>query len=135
MKNARYMIFVGASVILSSCAEIDNHQGALAGGILGSGAGAIIGHQSGNAGAGALIGGAAGALLGEGIQQSTTNQNISSARPGSTSTTRPGSNKITSSRQRSASAEPSQTKATKSAPPSPPQSKSFDSSDDGVIGY
>ena len=39
-------------------------KGALGGGALGAGAGAIIGHQSGHAGAGAAIGGALGVLGG-----------------------------------------------------------------------
>lgn len=38
--------------------------GALVGGLIGAGTGAIIGHQSGDAGEGALIGGAIGALTG-----------------------------------------------------------------------
>lgn len=39
-------------------------QGALAGGGIGAGTGAIIGHQSGHGGEGALIGGAVGAVSG-----------------------------------------------------------------------
>jgi uncharacterized protein YcfJ len=39
-------------------------QGALTGGLLGAGAGAVVGNQSGNQGEGALIGGALGAISG-----------------------------------------------------------------------
>ncbi len=39
-------------------------QGAVAGGAIGAGTGAIIGHQSGHGGEGALIGGAVGAISG-----------------------------------------------------------------------
>jgi uncharacterized protein YcfJ len=46
------------------CQTTPTQQGALTGGALGAGAGAIIGHQSGNQGEGALIGAAAGALMG-----------------------------------------------------------------------
>ena len=42
----------------------NTEKGALGGGVIGAGLGAIIGNQSGEAGKGALIGGAAGAILG-----------------------------------------------------------------------
>lgn len=55
------MVLVG----LVACETTPVQQGALMGGALGAGAGAIIGNQShGRGGQGALIGGAAGALTG-----------------------------------------------------------------------
>jgi hypothetical protein len=45
----------------------DTQRGAVAGAIIGAGAGAIIGNQSGRAGEGALIGAAAGGLGGAAI--------------------------------------------------------------------
>lgn len=57
-----------ASLGLASCATHEpapnTKTGAVAGGLLGAGAGAIIGHQSGRALEGAAIGGAAGAAGG-----------------------------------------------------------------------
>ena len=57
---------ITAVVIFSGCAGPMNNteKGALGGGVIGAGLGAIIGNQSGEAGKGALIGGAAGAILG-----------------------------------------------------------------------
>jgi len=46
-------------------------QGTVLGGGIGAGTGAIIGHQSGDAGEGALIGGAIGAITGANIMRST----------------------------------------------------------------
>ena len=59
-------IVLGAVVALAAlgCNTTPTQDGALIGGMLGSGAGAIIGHQSGKAGEGALIGAGAGALAG-----------------------------------------------------------------------
>lgn len=51
-------------VTLAGCETTSVQEGAVAGGLLGAGAGAIIGHQSGHKGNGALIGAAAGALTG-----------------------------------------------------------------------
>jgi hypothetical protein len=56
-----------AAVILSGCATDNTGQGALFGGALGAGTGAIIGHAVGNTGAGAAIGAGAGALTGAAI--------------------------------------------------------------------
>jgi hypothetical protein len=50
-------------MLLAGCAS-DAQNGALIGGLLGAGTGAIIGHQSGEGWAGAGIGAAAGALGG-----------------------------------------------------------------------
>ena len=60
-------IAVGSLMLLSSCASGGlgkRETGALGGGALGAGAGAIIGHATGNTAAGAAIGGALGALGG-----------------------------------------------------------------------
>jgi len=60
---------------LTGCAEPGKHEvaGTLAGGALGAGAGAIIGHQTGHTGAGTAIGAGAGALggnlIGRGIDE------------------------------------------------------------------
>jgi uncharacterized protein YcfJ len=49
----------------TACGPLNTTQkNALGGGILGAGAGALIGHQSGHTGGGAAIGGALGALAG-----------------------------------------------------------------------
>jgi uncharacterized protein YcfJ len=54
------MLVMTAGLVFVSGCENDAQTGALMGTALGAGAGAIIGHQSGNGGAGALIGGAVG---------------------------------------------------------------------------
>ena len=56
-----------AAILALGCASgglSKREAGALGGGALGAGAGALIGHQSGHAGAGAAIGGALGVLGG-----------------------------------------------------------------------
>lgn len=53
-----------AAAVFAGCNTTPTQEGAIAGGALGAGAGAIIGHQSGNAGEGALIGAGVGALGG-----------------------------------------------------------------------
>lgn len=53
-----------ASLALVGCNTTPTQDGAVVGGALGAGAGAIIGNQSGKSGEGALIGAAAGALAG-----------------------------------------------------------------------
>jgi uncharacterized protein YcfJ len=55
------------ALLFTSCAEPsgpNTQRGAVYGGLLGAGAGAIIGNQSGRAGEGALIGAGAGAAGG-----------------------------------------------------------------------
>ena len=53
------------TLLLGGCAQLNTTQkNALGGGILGAGAGALIGHQSHHAAGGAAIGGALGALTG-----------------------------------------------------------------------
>lgn len=68
MKSTLLALVSAAAVItLSHCtapAGPNTQQGAVAGGLLGAGAGAIIGHQSGHAGQGAIIGAAAGGTAG-----------------------------------------------------------------------
>ncbi len=70
-RTLRSLLSVGltlAIVSLTGCAS-DSHtdQGAVVGGLLGAGTGAIIGHAMGNTGAGAAIGAGMGALSGAAI--------------------------------------------------------------------
>ena len=54
-----------AVTLFGGCAQLNTTQkGALGGGMLGAGAGALIGRQSGHTAGGAAIGGALGALTG-----------------------------------------------------------------------
>jgi hypothetical protein len=62
-----FSFFALAAVTLSGCATDNTSQGALFGGALGAGTGAIIGHAVGNTGAGAAIGAGAGALTGAAV--------------------------------------------------------------------
>lgn len=55
---------VVAGLALAGCETTATEDGALIGGALGAGTGAIIGHQTGHAGEGALIGAGIGALTG-----------------------------------------------------------------------
>ncbi len=65
MKSPTLIITAALALGLASCGAGPNTQrGAATGGLLGAGAGAIIGHQSGRTAEGALIGGAAGATAG-----------------------------------------------------------------------
>ena len=68
MKHSTLSIIGAAlTLCLASCATQpgpNTQRGAATGGLIGAGAGALIGHQSGNALEGALIGGAAGATAG-----------------------------------------------------------------------
>lgn len=73
---------------LGTAAQSKTNQGALLGGLLGAGTGAIIGNQSDHAGAGTAIGGALGALGGgllghalEAQSQATQRQQFPSATP------------------------------------------------------
>ena len=59
------MVIMLLSVFFTGCAtSTPVDHGAVKGGLLGAGLGAIIGHQSGNQGEGALIGAGIGALTG-----------------------------------------------------------------------
>ena len=62
----RYLLVLLAPLLLlGACADPnDRNQRALAGGVLGASAGAVIGSLTGSAGRGALIGGALGAVGG-----------------------------------------------------------------------
>jgi hypothetical protein len=66
MKTTKTMAAAALSLTLvSGCAGMNTTQkGALGGGVLGAGAGALIGRQSGKTAGGAAIGGALGALNG-----------------------------------------------------------------------
>lgn len=57
---------IAIAMAFSSCADMgpNTQRGAATGGLIGAGAGAIIGNQSGRPLEGALIGGAAGAGIG-----------------------------------------------------------------------
>lgn len=60
-------IIIAGSLFLGACASgplSGRETGALGGGALGAGAGAIIGHQKGKKAEGAAIGGAVGAITG-----------------------------------------------------------------------
>src|SRR5262249_27342379 len=62
-----FSLSVLAAMTLSGCATDHAGQGALFGGAVGAGTGAIIGHAAGNTGAGAAIGAGVGALSGAAI--------------------------------------------------------------------
>ena len=67
MKKLNLLLVSGFSAFaLSNCADMgpNTQRGAATGGLLGAGAGALIGHQSGRALEGAALGGAAGAGAG-----------------------------------------------------------------------
>ena len=67
MKPTLFAVLVVCSVVLFAlpgCETTPTQQGAVLGGALGAGAGAIIGNQSGHSGTGALIGAGGGALVG-----------------------------------------------------------------------
>ena len=58
------IVAVCVAGIAAGCNTTPTQEGAIAGGAVGAGAGAIIGNQSGKAGEGALIGAGVGALGG-----------------------------------------------------------------------
>lgn len=58
------LILSGLMTTWAGCTTTATQDGALLGGALGAGLGAVVGNQSGHAGEGALIGGAAGAITG-----------------------------------------------------------------------
>ena len=64
MKNIAFLSLVAVALAAAGCNTTPTQDGAVVGGALGAGAGAIIGNQSGHTGEGALIGAAAGALTG-----------------------------------------------------------------------
>ena len=66
MRNQLVLLAIAAmpAALLAGCETTPVQQGALIGGAIGAGSGAIIGNQSHHAGSGALIGAAAGGLGG-----------------------------------------------------------------------
>jgi outer membrane lipoprotein SlyB len=77
--------FFAAAVAFQGCNTTPTQDGAVLGGLLGAGTGAIIGHQSGHQGEGALIGAGAGALtgalIGDHIDESTSYRSPAVPRP------------------------------------------------------
>ncbi len=81
-RSIAHVLCVAAVVVLAGCeaigtaAQSKTNQGALLGSALGAGTGAIIGNQTGHAGAGTAIGAGLGALggglLGHGLQERDT---------------------------------------------------------------
>lgn len=69
-----------SSLVLTGCASQSGHDGAVLGGLLGVGSGAIIGNQSGDAGEGALIGAGLGAIAGGLIGDSTERNRYTTTR-------------------------------------------------------
>ena len=67
---------VAAALMVAGCETMPNKtvQGAVAGGALGAGTGAIIGHQTGRAGEGTAIGAGLGALGGALVGHAMDNQ-------------------------------------------------------------
>ncbi|MBX3176530.1 MAG: glycine zipper 2TM domain-containing protein [Candidatus Hydrogenedentes bacterium] len=64
MKKRLIAAFTPLALILAGCNTTPTQDGAVLGGLLGAGTGAIIGHQSGRQGEGALIGAGVGAITG-----------------------------------------------------------------------
>lgn len=64
MKRLMTLSILALAAVASGCNTTPVQDGAILGGALGAGAGAIIGHQSGHQGEGALIGAGLGALTG-----------------------------------------------------------------------
>ena len=64
-----FTLYALAAVLSASGCQSTNHteQGAVVGGLLGAGTGAVVGHALGNTGAGAAIGAGVGALSGAAI--------------------------------------------------------------------
>lgn len=62
-KAARFALCAGAALVLAGCGT-DPGERAVSGGMLGAGAGAIIGAMTGNPATGAAIGALSGAALG-----------------------------------------------------------------------
>jgi hypothetical protein len=66
MKQSRLLVgFILPALIASGCSSMSNtEKGVGAGGLIGAGTGALIGHATGHTGAGALIGAGVGAVSG-----------------------------------------------------------------------
>ena len=65
-KKIMFFVFLSFILIITGCQSMGEKTkgGALIGGIVGAGAGGVIGHQSGHGGEGAAIGAAVGAISG-----------------------------------------------------------------------
>ncbi|MFC1708643.1 glycine zipper domain-containing protein, partial [Candidatus Omnitrophota bacterium] len=65
-KKIIFFVFISFVLVITGCESMGEKtkSGALIGGIVGAGAGGIIGHQSGHGGEGAAIGAAVGAISG-----------------------------------------------------------------------
>lgn len=76
--SAMAVLGIAASALVLMGCQTRAQEGALVGGGLGAGAGAIIGSTSGHAGGGALIGGAvgavSGAIIGDQVDRRNRNQ-------------------------------------------------------------
>lgn len=64
MKKLTMLSLTAAALLVAGCNTTPTQDGAILGGALGAGTGAIIGHQSGHQGEGALIGAGVGAITG-----------------------------------------------------------------------
>lgn len=73
------------ALLMAGCNTTPVQDGAILGGALGAGAGAVIGHQSGRQGEGALIGAGVGALtgalVGDQVDRSRRNNTVYHAPP------------------------------------------------------
>lgn len=80
---------------MGTAAQSKTNQGAVLGGLLGAGTGAIIGNQTGHAGAGTAIGAGLGALggglLGHGMEERSTAAQRQTFPPATTGQSTPGS--------------------------------------------
>lgn len=84
MRQTGFTLGVAASIIvvsLAGCQTTPTQDGMVVGGILGSGLGAIVGHQSGKQGEGALIGAGLGMLTGALIGDQVDEQRNRAPRP------------------------------------------------------
>jgi uncharacterized protein YcfJ len=74
------LLIILTPAVLTGCTTTQGQDGAVLGGLLGAGAGAIIGHQSGDAGEGALIGAGFGAITGGLIGESNARNSYTRTR-------------------------------------------------------
>ena len=104
--NARFvaMLVLLAAVgceSMGTAAQSKTNQGAVLGGLLGAGTGAIIGNQTGHAGAGTAIGAGLGALggglMGHSMEENSTAAQRSQYPPAAASTPLPSSSSSSSS--------------------------------------
>ncbi len=85
LRKVAFFVFLSLILIAAGCSSMSGKtkSGALIGGIVGAGAGGIIGHQSGHGGQGAAIGAAVGAISGGliGNQIDKSDQKAQAANP------------------------------------------------------